>query len=119
MRLRFAEPVDGAAIAAMTGRIAQHAADKPWLVAERDNKLLGYAYAQPNDASNRLHRAMGFAEVGTFEAAGWKFGRWHDVRFYARTLGTLSDPEHDPLAPHAADPAIVRACGVHPAASRT
>jgi phosphinothricin acetyltransferase len=182
MRLRLAEPGDGAAIAeiyapivaataisfeetppdtaTMTGRIIQQAGDKPWLVAERDGMLLGYAYAstfrarpayrfgvevtvyvaeaarrsgvartlyaalfallaaqgyrrafagvtQPNDASDALHRAAGFAEIGTFPAAGWKFGRWHDVRFYARTLRALDVPEHDPLALHALDPAIL------------
>ena len=187
MRLRFAEPRDGAAIAeiyapivaataisfeetppdaaTMAGRVAQHPADKPWLVAERDDRLVGYAYAstfrgrpayrfgvevtvyiaedarrggvartlyatlfavlaaqgysrafagvtQPNDASDSLHRALGFIEIGSFPAAGWKFGTWHDVRFYARTLRALDVPEHDPLALAAVDPAILRTCGV-------
>ncbi len=182
MRLRFAEPGDGAAMAEiyapivaataisfeeappdaaiMSERIARQPADKPWLVAERNERLLGYAYASvfrartayrfgvevavyvapearrsgiartlydalfavlaaqgyrrafagvtlPNEASNALHRAAGFAEIGTFAAAGWKFGSWHDVRFYARTLRTLDAPEHDPLALHAVDPAIL------------
>jgi L-amino acid N-acyltransferase YncA len=34
---------------------------------------------QPNDASNGLHRAMGFLPVGTYRRIGWKAGNWHDV----------------------------------------
>jgi L-amino acid N-acyltransferase YncA len=34
---------------------------------------------QPNDASNGLHRAMGFVPVGTYRRIGWKAGAWHDV----------------------------------------
>jgi L-amino acid N-acyltransferase YncA len=34
---------------------------------------------QPNDASNGLHRAMGFLPVGTYRRIGWKGGAWHDV----------------------------------------
>lgn len=34
---------------------------------------------QPNDASNGLHRAMGFLPVGTYRRIGWKAGAWHDV----------------------------------------
>ena len=40
----------------------------------------------PNEASARLHAAMGFVPVGTFRSIGWKFGRWHDVAWYQRTL---------------------------------
>jgi phosphinothricin acetyltransferase len=36
---------------------------------------------QPNDASNALHRAMGFVPVGTFRRIGWKAGAWHDVQW--------------------------------------
>jgi L-amino acid N-acyltransferase YncA len=34
---------------------------------------------QPNDASNALHRSMGFTPVGTFRRIGWKAGAWQDV----------------------------------------
>lgn len=34
---------------------------------------------QPNDASNGLHRAMGFVPVGIYRRVGWKAGAWHDV----------------------------------------
>jgi phosphinothricin acetyltransferase len=34
---------------------------------------------QPNDASNRLHRALGFAPVGLLRRCGEKFAQLHDV----------------------------------------
>jgi phosphinothricin acetyltransferase len=110
-----------------------------WLVAERGDQLLGYAYGSsfrsraayqwsvetsayvhgahrgqgvgkalyarllavladrgyctayagitlPNEASIRLHRSLGFGEVGVFRRAGRKFGRWHDVSWWQREL---------------------------------
>jgi len=41
---------------------------------------------QPNDASDRLHRAHGFTEVGLFHGVGVKAGRAWDVRWYERPL---------------------------------
>lgn len=40
----------------------------------------------PNDGSVALHRRVGFEPVGTFSRVGWKFGRWHDVAWFQRTL---------------------------------
>jgi phosphinothricin acetyltransferase len=40
--------------------------------------------AQPNDASNALHRKMGFREMGTFTQVGRKFGQYWDVRWLER-----------------------------------
>ncbi len=40
----------------------------------------------PNDASVALHARTGFAPVGVFRSVGWKFGRWHDVAWFQRTL---------------------------------
>ena len=37
--------------------------------------------------SVRLHRALGFRDVGTFKAAGFKFGRWLDTMLMQRPLG--------------------------------
>jgi L-amino acid N-acyltransferase YncA len=42
--------------------------------------------ALPNDASIAFHRALGFAPVGVFHRAGWKFGRWHDVSWWEIAL---------------------------------
>ena len=38
-------------------------------------------------ASIALHRACGFHDVGTFEAVGFKFGRWLDTVLMQRELG--------------------------------
>lgn len=111
-----------------------------WLVAERDARIVGFAYAgtfrersayrrtcevsiyvdagergtgvgrrlyaalldrmrdagmrlavggatQPNEASERLHRALGFEVVGTFREVGFKQGRWCDVTWFQKSLG--------------------------------
>jgi phosphinothricin acetyltransferase len=47
----------------------------------------------PNDASEGLHRAMGFEPVGVYPRIGWKFGAWHDVAFAQRALGCDGPPD--------------------------
>jgi phosphinothricin acetyltransferase len=41
---------------------------------------------QPNEASNRLHAAMGFTPIGTYRRIGWKAGAWHDVGWWQLDL---------------------------------
>jgi phosphinothricin acetyltransferase len=41
---------------------------------------------QPNEASNRLHLAMGFHPIGNYNEVGRKFGRFWDVALYERPL---------------------------------
>lgn len=53
---------------------------------------LGYLTAiagvtQPNEASDALHRALGFDAWGTVTRIGWKHGAWHDVTWWQRPLG--------------------------------
>ena len=38
-------------------------------------------------SSIALHRAAGFRMIGTFEAVGFKFGRWLDTVMMQRALG--------------------------------
>jgi phosphinothricin acetyltransferase len=45
----------------------------------------------PNEASIRLHRALGFEPVGTYRRVGWKHGRWHDVAWVQRDIGGAVD----------------------------
>jgi L-amino acid N-acyltransferase YncA len=113
----------------------------PYLTAENDGEVLGYAYAGPyrarpayrftvedsvyiapaaqrrglgrallqaliveseargyrqmiaiigdsaQDASIALHAALGFQLIGTFQAVGFKFGRWLDTVLMQRPLG--------------------------------
>lgn len=49
----------------------------------------------PNEASARLHEAMGMTIVGEISPAGYKFGRWMSVRYYQMMLRELG-PEEDP-----------------------
>ncbi len=42
--------------------------------------------AEPNPASDALHRAFGFREVGRLSEVGWKFGKYWDVAVVERTL---------------------------------
>ena len=41
----------------------------------------------PNEASVGLHRALGFAPVGTYRDIGYKLGRWHDVAWMQAEIG--------------------------------
>jgi L-amino acid N-acyltransferase YncA len=46
----------------------------------------------PNEASEGLHRAMGFEPIGVQRRIGWKHGRWRDVAWAQRALVTGDDP---------------------------
>ena len=46
----------------------------------------------PNDPSVGLHRALGFAPVGTYRRVGWKAGSWHDVAWWQRPLADDDGP---------------------------
>lgn len=41
----------------------------------------------PNEASERLHRRLGYSQVGVLSEAGRKFGRFWDVSIWQRALG--------------------------------
>jgi L-amino acid N-acyltransferase YncA len=55
-------------------------------------RVLCAGVALPNDASDALHRALGFEEVGVYRRIGWKGGRWHDVRWWQLHLGGDAPP---------------------------
>ncbi len=57
----------------------------PRLVADDVHQVLA-VIALPNPASESLHRACGFTEVGVLPEVGWKFDRWIDTAIWARTL---------------------------------
>ncbi len=52
--------------------------------------------ALPNERSVRLHEAVGFRHLGTYEQVGFKFGGWHDVGWWRRALNE-GPPLQDPL----------------------
>ncbi len=58
----------------------------------RGLRVLCAGVALPNEASDGLHRALGFEEVGVYRRVGWKDGRWHDVRWWQLHLGGDGPP---------------------------
>ena len=52
----------------------------------------------PNPASERLHRAFGFALMGVQPHAGFTCGAWHNVAWYVREIAPFED-EPAPPAP--------------------
>lgn len=61
----------------------------------------GYAQAiaaitLPNEASVRLHEALGFHQVGTYERVGFKFREWRSVGLWQRELAALSTRPEEP-----------------------
>jgi phosphinothricin acetyltransferase len=50
----------------------------------------------PNDASEGLHRALGFERVGVYRQVGYKFGAWRDTLWCQRPL---RDPDVSPAEP--------------------
>jgi L-amino acid N-acyltransferase YncA len=61
-------------------------------LAERGFRTLVAVMTLPNDASEDLHRAMGFEPIGTFRRVGWKHGQWRDVAWAQRSLGADDGP---------------------------
>ena len=55
-------------------------------------RVLVAVVAQPNPASDALHRSLGFEEVGVHRAIGFKHGRWHDVRLWQLRIGGDDPP---------------------------
>jgi L-amino acid N-acyltransferase YncA len=65
-------------------------------LAERGFRTAVAGMTLPNDASVALHRALGFATVGTYRRIGFKHGAWHDVEWTQRELSTGEDPPAEP-----------------------
>ena len=65
-------------------------------LAERGFRTLVAVMTLPNDASEGLHRALGFEPVGTFRRVGWKHGQWRDVAWAQRGIGSEDGPPDEP-----------------------
>lgn len=52
----------------------------------------------PNDASAALHRKLGFQLLGTYHNTGYKNGRWRDVVWFEKHIGSF-DGVPEPLCP--------------------
>lgn len=57
------------------------------LLQEEDVHLVVAGVAQPNPASNALHRRLGFEEVGTFKDYARKRGAWISSTWFQRCIG--------------------------------
>lgn len=57
------------------------------------------AITLPNPKSIALHAAMGFQQVGRFEACGNKFKTWFDVEFWSLDLAAREDDPESPSLP--------------------
>jgi len=57
---------------------------------DQDVHRLVAGVAQPNDASNALHRKLGFAPLGTFSQVGRKFGKYWDVAWFEADLAAVT-----------------------------
>lgn len=51
----------------------------------------------PNPASERLHRSLGFVDVGVYRNVGYKFGAWHDVAWFQMPLNEEMPSDPAPL----------------------
>jgi L-amino acid N-acyltransferase YncA len=60
---------------------------------ERGLRTMVAVMTLPNDASEGLHRALGFEPVGTFRRVGWKHGQWLDVAYAQRSIGDDGPPD--------------------------
>lgn len=54
--------------------------------------------ALPNDASVRLHEAMGFRPLGVYESVGFKAGAWRDVGWWQLALRPRTGTPQPPLS---------------------
>lgn len=54
-------------------------------------QMVGVIGGRETLPSIRLHRALGFAEIGVLPAVGFKLGRWVDIVLMQRALGAGAD----------------------------
>lgn len=67
---------------------------------------------QPNPASDRLHREMGFELVGVWRDAGYKLGVWRDVGWYEKFLLPRTSNPPEPVSWRALPPEVIQEiCG--------
>ena len=66
----------------------------------RGFRLLVAGITLPNEASVRMHEALGFEPVGVYTNIGWKGGQWWDVGWWQLDLGAPEgEPPPEPVRP--------------------
>ena len=63
----------------------------------------------PNDASQALHRAMGFEKLTVYPRAGYKCGAWRDVAWFKKDLAAHLPEPSAPRSVRELPPAAVEA----------
>ena len=56
--------------------------------------------ACPNEGSEIFHRKMGFSLAAALPDMGYKFGSWHDIKYYVYELNPLRDEPPEPSVYH-------------------
>ena len=74
---------------------ALYAALIPLLEAQGFTQAIA-AITLPNDASVRLHEALGFARAGLYREVGFKLGEWRSVGLWQRALAPLAETPEEP-----------------------
>ena len=77
------------------------------LLALQGYRTLYGVIALPNEASVSFHERKGFVRIGTFPAAGFKHGAWHDVLWMRRGIEQADAAPAPPTPLPALDPAVV------------
>lgn len=65
---------------------------------EGSTKMTLSTPSMPNDASAALHRKLGFGLLGTYHNTGYKNGRWRDVVWFEKHIGSF-DGVPEPIRP--------------------
>lgn len=63
---------------------------------------------QPNEASDRFHRAMGFAAAGVTHNVGYKAGQWRGVTYYEKAIAPYDDAPQPLQSIRNVDPAEIK-----------
>jgi L-amino acid N-acyltransferase YncA len=56
--------------------------------------------ACPNEGSEIFHRKMGFSLAAVLPDIGYKFGSWHDIKYYVYELNPTRDEPPEPSVYH-------------------
>lgn len=81
------------------GASAQGSTGRCWPCSRRQGVRTAYGVVtMPNDASAALHRKLGFGLLGTYHNTGYKNGRWRDVVWFEKHIGSF-DGVPEPICP--------------------
>lgn len=59
------------------------------LLKEQGIKNVYGAVTLPNEASEKLHKSLGFTCLGILHHTGFKCGKWHDVAWFEMQIGMI------------------------------